>query len=60
MPGVDPDSVRIYGPTQYQGGFKTLHDKGTIKITNYHEDLPIGGQGNRSPRPTTTNNKTTE
>jgi hypothetical protein len=32
LPGVDPDSVRIYGPTQYQGGFKTLHDKGTLKL----------------------------
>jgi len=36
---------RIYGTPEYQGGFKALHDKGTIRITDYREDYPNRGSG---------------
>jgi hypothetical protein len=41
---VDPSSVRIYGPVQYEGSFKVLHEKG-IKITDYKVDYPNKGSG---------------
>ena len=47
--------TKWHRPVEYQGGFKALSQKGTIKITSYHEDISSSrqsqNQGRRTPGP---------